>query len=148
MLFRSIGFETAIQPFLKVHHKKALILGTGGSSKAVNYTLCKLGIQTTFVSRIASNGMLSYQDLDENIIAENQLIVNCTPVGLYPNTANCPDIPYELLTEKHLLYDLIYQPDVTLFMQKGNKQGAVTVNGLEMLHGQAVAAWEIWNQTT
>ncbi len=143
----AIGFEHAIRPLLKENHKKALILGTGGSSKAVDYSLRKLGIQTSFVSRKASTGILSYQDLNHNILSENQLIVNCTPLGLYPNTADCPDIPYELLTEKHLLYDLIYRPDETLFMKKGKQQGAHTVNGLEMLYHQAVEAWEIWNKT-
>ncbi|MEA4981896.1 MAG: shikimate dehydrogenase [Paludibacter sp.] len=143
----AIGFENAIRPFLKSHHTHALILGTGGASKAVDYTLRKLGISTTFVSRKSSPGILSYHDLNQQHMTDNQLIVNCTPLGMSPNTAYCPDIPYELLSPEHLLYDVIYKPDETLFMKKGKERGAVTVNGLEMLYGQAAAAWEIWNRT-
>lgn len=141
----AIGFENAISPFLKEHHTHALILGTGGASKAVNYALHKLGIQTTYVSRKASQGILNYQDLDQQVMSNHLLIVNCTPVGLFPNIESCPDIPYNLLGHQHLLYDVIYRPDETLFMKKGKEKGAATVNGLEMLYGQAVAAWEIWN---
>ena len=142
----AIGFENAIKPFIQSHHSKALILGTGGASKAVWYTLNKLGLQTSYVSRNASEGILSYADLNEEIIAENLLIVNTTPLGMHPKTEACPDIPYHLLTSKHLLYDVIYHPEETLFMKKGKENGAVTVNGLEMLHGQAIAAWQIWNE--
>jgi len=144
----AIGFENAIRPFLKSYHTHALILGTGGASKAIDYTLRKLGITTTFVSRKSSQGILSYQDLNQQVMTDNLLIVNCTPLGMYPNTENCPDIPYDLLSPQHLLYDVIYKPDETLFMKKGKDKGTVTVNGLEMLYGQAVAAWEIWNRTT
>jgi shikimate dehydrogenase len=141
----AIGFKNAITPFLKAHHKKALILGTGGASKAVVYTLNKLHIQTIYVSRMASEGILTYNKLNKELIEDNLLIVNTTPLGMYPNTADCPDIPYELLSDKHLLYDLVYRPEETLFMKKGSKSGATVVNGMEMLHGQATAAWEIWN---
>ena len=143
----AIGFENAIRPFLKSYHKQALILGTGGASKAVDYTLRKLGITTTFVSRKSSPGILCYQDLNKQVMTNNLLIVNCTPLGMHPSTENCPDIPYDSLSPKYLLYDVIYKPDETLFMKKGKEKGAVTVNGLEMLYGQAVAAWEIWNST-
>ena len=141
----TIGFAKAILPLLKDHHKKALILGTGGASKAVVYTLNKWGIQTTYVSRNASDNILSYQDLNKNLIEDNLLIVNTTPLGMYPNTDNCPDIPYKHLSEKHLLYDLVYRPEETLFMKKGTTNGATVANGMEMLYGQAIAAWEIWN---
>jgi len=144
----TIGFESAILPFLKSYHTHALILGTGGASKAIDYTLRKLGITTTFVSRKSSPGILSYQDLNQQLMTDNLLIVNCTPLGMHPNTENCPDIPYDLLGYQHLLYDVIYKPDETLFMKKGKEKGAVAVNGLEMLYGQAVAAWEIWNSAT
>lgn len=143
----AIGFENSIHPFLKSHHKNALILGTGGASKAVDYTLRKLGISTTFVSRKSSAETLSYQNLSPQIMTDNLLIVNCTPLGMDPNTDNCPDIPYDLLSPRHLLYDVIYKPEETLFMKKGREKGATTVNGLEMLYGQAKAAWKIWNET-
>ncbi|MEA4935911.1 MAG: shikimate dehydrogenase [Paludibacter sp.] len=141
----AIGFEKAILPYLKDYHTQALVLGTGGASKAIDYTLRKLGIKTTFVSRKSSPGILSYQELNPRIIKDNLLIVNCTPLGMHPNTEYCPDIPYDLLGSSHLLYDVIYKPEETLFIKKGKDKGAVTVNGLEMLYGQAVAAWEIWN---
>ena len=136
-----IGFTQSIQPLLQAHHKKALILGTGGASKAVYHGLKNLGIESVFVSRThKADGMLTYEELTPEIMAEYTVIVNCTPVGMFPN------IPYELLTPNHLLYDLLYNPNVTLFMKKGEAQGAVVKNGLEMLLLQAFAAWEIWNR--
>lgn len=141
----AIGFRNSILPYLKEDHRNALILGTGGASKAVDHTLRKQGLRTTFVSRNPGPGALAYEDLNREIMAENTVIVNSTPVGMYPNIDFCPDIPYEYLTNKHLLYDVIYRPDETMFLQKGKAQGAVTVNGMEMLYGQARAAWEIWN---
>ena len=143
----AIGFENAIRPFLKSYHNHALILGTGGASKAIDYTLRKSGVTTTFISRKSSPGILCYQDLNHQLMNDNLLIVNCTPLGMHPDTDHCPDIPYDLLGPQHLLYDVIYKPDETMFMKKGKASGAVTVNGLEMLYGQAVAAWEIWNST-
>lgn len=141
-----IGFTHSIQPFLHSHHKKALILGTGGASKAVYHGLVDLGIACTFVSRIRKNeNMLTYEELSPEILKEYTVIVNCTPVGMYPHVNECPNIPYELLTPNHLLYDLLYNPNLTLFMKKGEEHGAVTKNGLEMLLLQAFAAWEIWN---
>lgn len=141
-----IGFTQSIQPLLLPTHKKALLLGTGGASKAVFHGLKNLGIESVFVSRTKKPGMLTYEELTPEVMAEHTVIVNCTPVGMYPKVNFCPDIPYELLTPNHLLYDLLYNPNVTLFMKKGEERGAVTKNGLEMLLLQAFAAWEIWNK--
>lgn len=141
-----IGFTQSIQPLLLPTHKKALLLGTGGASKAVYHGLKNLGIESVFVSRTKKPGMLTYEELTPEVMAEHTVIVNCTPVGMYPKVNFCPEIPYELLTPNHLLYDLLYNPNVTLFMKKGEERGAVTKNGLEMLLLQAFAAWEIWNK--
>lgn len=142
-----IGFTQSIQPLLQPHHTKALILGTGGASKAVYHGLKNLGIESTFVSRTSeSKDVLIYEELTPEIIKEHTVIVNCTPVGMYPKVNFCPNIPYESLTPNHLMYDLLYNPNVTLFMKKGEEQGAVTKNGLEMLLLQAFAGWEIWNK--
>lgn len=140
-----IGFERSIQPLLKEHHTKALILGTGGASKAINYGLKRLGLQTTFVSRTPKEGMLSYEQLTPEVMEEYTVVVNCSPLGTFPKVDTCPAIPYELLTPKHLLYDLVYNPDKTLFLQRGEAKGATIKNGLEMLHLQALASYEFWN---
>ncbi len=142
-----IGFTNSIQPLLQPHHKKALILGTGGASKAVFHGLKKLGLQCMFVSRTKREGMLTYDELTAEVMAEYTVVVNTTPVGMFPHTEECPDIPYDLLTEAHLLYDVLYNPDVTLFMRKGEAQGATVKNGIEMLLLQAFAAWEIWQRS-
>lgn len=142
----AIGFETSIKPLLKPYHKKALILGTGGASKAVDYILKKNGLETTFVSRTEKPGGYTYGQLTEAIIAENQVIVNASPLGTFPKVDECPDIPYQYLTDKHLLYDVVYNPAETLFLTKGKERGAAILNGAEMLTGQAVAAWKIWNE--
>lgn len=141
-----IGFTQSIEPLLEPHHKKALILGTGGSSKAVFHGLKNLGVESTFVSRTPEEGELGYDQLTPEIMKEYTVIVNCTPVGMYPKVDYCPDIPYDQLTPNHLLYDLLYNPNITLFMRKGSERGAVTKNGLEMLLLQAFAAWDIWNR--
>lgn len=142
-----IGFSRSIEPLLEPHHKKALILGTGGASKAVNFGLKKLGLETLFVSRSRHDEhTLTYQELTPELMDEYKVIVNTTPVGMYPNADEYPDIPYECLTHKHLLYDLLYNPDTTLFMKKGSEQGAVVKNGIEMLLLQAFEAWDIWNR--
>lgn len=141
----AIGFKDSILPYLNQNHRKALILGTGGASKAVDYTLRQLGIKTQYVSRSKSPGIITYDELNSNIMAEHTVVVNCTPAGMFPAVDVCPDIPYNLLGNQHLLYDVIYKPDETLFLKKGKNQGALTVNGLEMLFGQARAAWAIWN---
>jgi shikimate dehydrogenase len=142
----AIGFESSLKPFLKPSHKKALILGTGGASKAIDYTLRKLGIETVFVSRTAKPDMLTYSQLTAEIMADYTMIVNASPVGTYPHSDECPDIPYQFLTENHLLFDVVYNPAETLFLRKGKEQGAKGLNGEGMLNGQAVAAWEIWNE--
>lgn len=141
-----VGFMGSIKPLLKPHHRKALILGTGGASKAIVYGLRKLGISSVFVSRTKKEGMLTYDELTPEIVQEFTVIINCTPVGMFPHTDACPALPYECLTEKHLLFDLIYNPEETLFMKKGAAQGAITKNGLEMLLLQAIGAWSIWNK--
>lgn len=142
----AIGFENSIKPFLKPHHQKALILGTGGGSKAVQYVFKKLGINFLVVSRTAKFPFINYQQMDELINADYNIIVNATPVGMSPNIDAFPEIPYLLLNEKHLLFDLIYNPAETLFLQKGREAGAQTKNGHEMLITQAEANWKIWNQ--
>ena len=142
-----IGFTQSIEPLLEPCHTKALILGTGGASKAIHYGLKKLGLDTLFVSRKQHNDTtITYEELTPERMAEYKVIVNCTPVGMYPNSDECPNIPYQYLTSEHLLYDLLYNPDTTLFMKKGAEQGAVVKNGLEMLLLQAFGSWKIWNQ--
>ncbi|WP_341220810.1 shikimate dehydrogenase [Polaribacter atrinae] len=142
-----VGFEKSIFPLIKKHHKRALILGTGGASKAIAYALKKNDIKFKFVSR-NPNGKkeISYQDLTEEVMGEYQIIINSSPVGTSPNTEKCPDIPYQFITEKHLLYDLIYNPEVTTFLAKGKAQGATIKNGYEMLQLQAEESWRIWNK--
>lgn len=139
------GFERSIKPFLQTHHKEALILGTGGASKAVEYVLKKLGIQFQYVSRAKSERAISYNDLNEEIIQKSTIIINTSPVGMYPNVTAAPPIPYEFIGEKHLLYDLVYNPEETLFLKNGKTKGAQVKNGLEMLYLQAERSWEIWN---
>lgn len=142
-----LGFTQSIEPLLERHHQKALILGTGGASKAVNYGLHQLGLETRFVSRSRQNdSTITYADLTPQLMEEYKVIVNCTPVGMYPLADICPDIPYECLTPQHLLYDLLYNPNTTLFMKKGSEQGATVKNGLEMLLLQAFGSWDIWSR--
>lgn len=142
-----IGFTQSIEPLLQPQHTKALILGTGGASKAVYHGLANLGIRSTFVSRTKkSDNILTYNELTPEIMQEHTVIVNTTPLGMYPNVDFCPDIPYDQLTPNHLLYDLLYNPSETLFMKKGMERGATVKNGLEMLLLQAFAAWEIWHK--
>ena len=126
-------------------HKKALILGTGGASKAVKFGLESLGLETVFVSRYERPGTIQYETITPEIVREYNVIVNCTPLGMFPRTNECPKLPYEALDEHNILYDLLYNPDETLFMYKGRKQGATVKNGLEMLLLQAFASWEFWN---
>ncbi|MBR0045653.1 MAG: shikimate dehydrogenase [Bacteroidaceae bacterium] len=140
-----IGFVNSIKPLLKPHHKKALILGTGGASKAIRYGLTeKLGLETLFVSRSAREGMITYEDITSETLQEYEVIVNCSPVGMFPHVDECPALPYEMMNENNLLYDLVYNPLETLFMKRGAAQGATVKNGLEMLHLQAIASWEFW----
>ncbi|MFD0861313.1 shikimate dehydrogenase family protein [Sungkyunkwania multivorans] len=139
------GFTESIRPLLQSHHLKALILGTGGASKAVFHALRSLGIRPTFVSRRPKAAELSYHQLCNRIMADHLVIVNCTPLGTHPNIQEHPNVPYDRLTERHLLFDLIYNPAETTFLRRGREQGATTINGLKMLELQAEKAWEIWN---
>lgn len=138
------GFQTTLLPYLKLHHKKALIFGTGGASKAVAYVLRELGIVNTFVSRKPMDNQIGYQDLTEKVMQEFTILVNCTPLGTHPNVEQKPDIPYTYLTTKHFLFDLIYNPEKTAFLKEGEIRGASISNGLRMLQLQADKAWEIW----
>ncbi|MDC6352146.1 shikimate dehydrogenase [Zeaxanthinibacter sp. PT1] len=139
------GFRASLLPHLKSNHKNALILGTGGASKAVAYVLDELGLSYTYVSRNPKEGQFHYADLDQQIISENTLLVNCTPLGTYPEVERKPQLPYEAIGEHHLLFDLIYNPEITAFMAAGQEGGATTLNGYEMLKLQAEKAWQIWN---
>ncbi|MCF8358417.1 MAG: shikimate dehydrogenase [Prolixibacteraceae bacterium] len=141
------GFERSLKPMLNESHTKALILGTGGASKAIKFILSKMGI--SYISASIEDPLyeneIRYKQIDEKLMAERLLIINATPLGTFPNVNSCPEIPYGAITPNHVLFDLVYNPAETLFMKKGKEQGAQVKNGLEMLHGQAVAAWEIWN---
>ena len=142
-----IGFTQSIEPMLDPKwHKKALILGTGGASKAINYGLKSLGIEPVFVSRYERPDTIQYQNITPDVVREYNVIVNCTPVGMYPHTDECPLLPYEAMDQHTILYDLIYNPDQTLFMRNGAKYGAEVKNGLEMLLLQAFASWEFWHE--
>ena len=142
-----IGFTRSLEPLVKGKHTKALILGTGGVSKAVAYSLTQLGIEYIFVSRKASDNAIAYEQLTADIMQSHTLIINCTPLGMVGHGVDlCPEIPYEQLSENHLLYDIVYNPENTLFLQKGAAQGAATKSGYEMWYLQALASWEIWNK--
>lgn len=138
------GFQKSIKPILEKHHKAALILGTGGASKAIAYAFKEWNMPTLFVSRVATEKSICYEDITEEILFTHQIIVNTTPLGTYPNVNSYPKIPYSYLTSKHLLYDLTYNPSSTMFMQKGALQQAKATNGYAMLVEQAEKAWEIW----
>ena len=142
-----IGFTKSIEPMLdKKWHQKALILGTGGASKAIDYGLRSLGLETVFVSRYERPNTIQYKTITPEIVKEYNVIVNCTPLGTYPKTEECPDLPYEAMDSHTILYDLIYNPDETLFMKRGAQYGANVKNGLEMLLLQAFASWEFWHE--
>lgn len=138
------GFTESLKPLLESHHKKALILGTGGAAKAVAFGLQTLGIQHQYVSRKASDKTIAYEQLDAAVFAEYTLIINCTPLGTHPNIEACPDLPYDYFSEKHIAYDLIYNPEETEFLKRAKQKKAVTKNGYEMLVLQAEKAWKIW----
>ena len=142
----AFGFQKSLEPLLIPQHNKALIFGNGGATKAVAFALKKLGIAYQVVSRTKSSENISYEDLSPELIQESTLLINCTPLGTFPKTEECPALPYEAITEKHLLYDLIYNPEETLFLRKGKEKGAKIKNGYEMLILQAEKNWEIWNQ--
>jgi shikimate dehydrogenase len=140
------GFQKSVEPYLKNHHKKALILGTGGASKAIAFVLEELGITFSFVSRSGKNNGFKYQEITEDIISEHTLIINCSPVGTFPNVEEKPAIPYNSIRKEHLLFDLIYNPTETAFLAKGKANGATICNGHRMLEFQAEKSWSIWNQ--
>ncbi len=141
-----VGFKNSLTPLLSTTNNMALILGTGGASKAIAEGLKQLGIEFKYVSRTpSSTDILSYNQITEDIISEYNLIVNTSPLGMFPKTDSCPDIPYSSLTSQHIVYDLVYNPEETLFLKKAKEQGAQIKNGLEMLHMQAEEAWRIWN---
>lgn len=141
-----LGFVESIRPLIKPNHRKALILGTGGASKAVQYGLSQLGIECLFVSRTKRKGLITYSDINSDVLAEHKIIVNCTPLGTFPNIKECPELPFNLLNEDFLLFDLVYNPEMTQFLKQGKANGATIKNGLEMLHLQAKYAWGIWQK--
>jgi len=140
-----VGFRKSLEPKLKHHHKRALILGTGGAAKAIRYVLSQLGIEYAQVSRRSRFNELGYENLGADTLADYHLIINTTPLGMYPNVDADPPIPYEYITRKHFLYDLIYNPAKTKFLAEGEKRGAQICNGYEMLIEQAEESWRIWN---
>ena len=140
-----IGFENSLIPFLKPSHNRALVLGTGGAALAIVYVLQKLGIEFSYVSRTATIGQFSYNDLDASVMASHTLIINTTPLGMFPNIEDCPAIPYDLLTPEHHLFDLTYNPAASTFLTKGKQMGATIQNGQQMFVEQAEQSWRIWN---
>jgi len=142
-----VGFRNSLEPMLNYSHKKALILGTGGASKAVKHILTKLGIEylSASIEEELFENEIRYTDITKDMVAERTVIINATPLGTYPKVDTCPDIPYEAITSAHVLFDLVYNPEVTKFLQHGKDKGAAIKNGLEMLHGQAEESWRIWN---
>ena len=142
----TIGFEQSLRTKLKPHHKNALVLGTGGAARAVAYVLETSGISYTFVSRTPGEKAIAYSDLDEKLIREYTLIVNASPAGMYPHSDKYPDIPYGGIGPHHLLFDLVYNPEKTIFLSRGEQRGADIQNGLDMLVNQAEASWKIWNE--
>ena len=139
-----LGFMRSIQPLLRPTDRKALVLGTGGASKAAKYGLEQLGLEVRMVSRSPKEGMLGYNDLSKEIMRSHTVIVNATPLGMYPQVEECAPIPYEWIGQDHLLFDCVYNPETTVFLSRGQAQGARTVNGLGMLYGQAEEAWRVW----
>jgi shikimate dehydrogenase len=141
------GFQQSIKPFLTFHHERALIFGTGGASKAVAHVFKSLGIDVIFVSQSPSSlsNHFTYEDVNEHMLAACKVIVNCTPLGMFPDLDSALELPYASLSEEHLLIDLVYNPEETLFMKQGRANGATAMNGLSMLQHQALKSWEIWN---
>lgn len=140
------GFRESLAPYTRPDFRNALVLGTGGASKAVAYVLAGMGMEVTFVSRSpGGRQQIPYSEVDREVILRNLVIVNTSPVGMYPDTGNCPDIPYEFITARHVLFDLIYNPEETVFLAMGKSHGATVINGLRMLYLQAERSWTIWN---
>jgi shikimate dehydrogenase len=140
------AFMESIRKFLKSHHRSALVLGSGGASKAITYALGQLGIENRVVSRNPVKENLGYEDLNPDLIRKHTVLINTTPLGMFPDTGSAPQIPYEAITNEHLLYDLTYNPERTQFLLRGLQRGATVVNGYEMLVGQAEESWKIWNE--
>ena len=140
-----VGFVNSIKPLLRPLHKKALVLGSGGASKAVEYGLRKLGLETIKVSRTEKDNTITYGQVTPELLSEYKVIVNCTPCGMAPHFDECPNLPYDSIDDSFLLYDLIYNPEETLFLRKGKEKDATVKNGLEMLLLQAEEGWNIWN---
>ena len=143
-----VGFQRSLEKVLEPHHKKALVLGTGGAAKAVQYALKKIGILYTEVSRVKKESAITYDEVNEQILSDHQLIVNTSPIGMFPNIEEMPPIPYDYIAPGHLLFDLIYNPEKTLFLKKGEEMGAKIANGKEMLILQAEESWRIWNSNS
>ena len=142
------GFMTSLRPLVRPFDLRAVILGTGGAARAVGYALNLLGISVQFVSRTKRMGVITYEELaDMKLLATTSLVINCTPFGMHPHTTTFPPLPYREISSYHLLYDLIYNPEETLFLSRGKEQGAMTKNGLEMLHLQAEKSWDIWQES-
>ena len=141
-----IGFVNSLRPLLNNTDTQALVLGTGGVSKAVQYGLRQMNIDYLLVSRQEQSGGITYSNINKVLLETHTIIINCTPLGMYPHVDTCPDLPYDAIGEQHILFDCVYNPEQTLFLQRGKQQGARIKNGLEMLHLQAEAAWEIWNK--
>jgi shikimate dehydrogenase len=139
------GISESIKPYINSELKNALVFGTGGSSRAVCYVLKKLGIRIILISRIKNPGVLSYADLNEELIKNSNLIINTTPLGMFPDIYSKPDINYNLLNNKKILFDLVYNPELTTFLKLGAERGCTIINGIKMLHSQAEKSWEIWN---
>jgi shikimate dehydrogenase len=139
------GIYDSVKPYLKGDLKKAMVLGTGGSSRSVCHVLKSLGLEVTQVSRESREGVITYSDITRSMIESTDLIVNTTPLGMFPANSSKPDLPYSLLSKKQILFDLVYNPEITAFLESGLKQGCKIITGLKMLHSQAERAWEIWN---
>ena len=140
-----LGFLNSIKKYVKKDHKKAILLGSGGASKAIIYALEKINISSSIVSRSNIKGDLTYEDLNSNIIEKYQIIINCSPKGTYPNVNDCPDIPYKKISERHICNNLKYKPEETMFLKKCKKRGATVIDGIKMLEIQADESWKIWN---
>jgi len=139
------GICDSVKPFISGKCKNALILGTGGSSRAVAYTMKKLGLRISFVSRKRGPGLISYRDITSTLLDKTDIIINTTPLGMFPDITSCPEIDFDLLNENHILFDLVYNPEMTPFLKKGEERGCKIITGLKMLYSQAERSWEIWN---
>ena len=142
------GITESLRQYVNEREIKALVLGTGGSSKAVGFALGRMGITVSYVSREEKQGLLTYSDVNDDIISSHRLIINTTPLGMYPDTDSCPQIGYDGLTPRHILFDLVYNPETTVFLAKGKERGCTLITGLGMLHLQAEKSWSIWNDST